>query len=162
MLTAFYNGTIFSGSGKITNKAILVNEGIIIDVVEESAIPAGYIKHDLQGMNIAPSFIDLQIYGGNGKMFSHELSTASLLATHEYCMAGGAAHFMITMATNSIEKFLAGIEAVKVYWAGGGKGLLGLHLEGPYINPLKRGAHIQTYIKQPTLKEVQLLLDKGG
>jgi N-acetylglucosamine-6-phosphate deacetylase len=68
---------------------------------------------------------------------------------------------MITMATNSIEKFLRGIESVKAYQSGGGKGLLGIHLEGPYINPAKKGAHIERFIKKPSLDEIQLLLEKG-
>lgn len=161
MPTAFYNGTIYTGEQILTQKALLVQNGYIDEIVEESAIPGGYEKEDLKGMNITPSFIDLQIYGGNGKLFSHDLSVASLQATYEYCISGGAAHFMITMATNSIERFLRGIEVVRNYWNEGGKGLLGLHLEGPYLNPIKKGAHVEQYIKQPTIEEVQMLLDKG-
>jgi N-acetylglucosamine-6-phosphate deacetylase len=162
MPTAFYNGTIFTGEQILSRKAILVQNGFTEDIVDESSIPEDYEKQDLKGMYIAPSFIDLQIYGGNGKLFSQDLSVDSLHATHEYCVSGGAAHFMITMATNSIEKFLYGMEAVKDYWKEGGKGLLGLHLEGPYLNPIKKGAHVERYIKQPTIDEVQMLLDKGA
>jgi N-acetylglucosamine-6-phosphate deacetylase len=68
---------------------------------------------------------------------------------------------MITMATNTIEKFLQGFEAVRAYWQEGGKGLLGLHLEGPCINPTKRGAHLANCIKAPSKEEVTLLLKKG-
>ena len=93
-------------------------------------------------------------------MFSHELSPDALKSTYEYCLAGGCTHFMITMATNSIENFLKGIDAVQEYWDNGGRGLLGLHLEGPYINPVKKGAHIERYIKKPTLEEVQLLIGR--
>ncbi len=161
MQKAFYNGNVYTGKEILTDTAILVENGIIIDLVEDSAVPSGIQKEDLHGLNVAPSFIDLQIYGGNGKMFSHELSTDSLHATHEYCKSGGALHFMITMATNSIEKFLKGIEVVKQYWDEGGGGLLGLHLEGPYINPVKRGAHIESFIKKPIVEEVEMLLNKG-
>src|ERR1700712_5199644 len=107
--TAYFNGTIFTGEQTLSQKAILVQNGFIEDVVEESMIPASYERKDLGGMNISPSFIDLQIYGGNGKLFSDDLSVHSLKATYEYCVNGGAAHFMITMATNSIEKFLRGM-----------------------------------------------------
>jgi N-acetylglucosamine-6-phosphate deacetylase len=161
MRTAIYNGTIYTGGEILRSKAILVDDGVIVELVDASAIPGEYEKKDLHNLNIAPSFIDLQIYGGNGKMFSHELSAASLRATFEYCKSGGAAHFMITMATNSIEKFLKGIQVVKEYWDKGGEGLLGLHMEGPYLNPVKKGAHIEKYIKKPTFEEVQMLLDKG-
>jgi len=69
---------------------------------------------------------------------------------------------MITMATNSIENFLIGIDKVKEYWQQGGKGLLGLHLEGPYINPVKKGAHVERFIKKPEKKEVEMLLERGN
>ncbi|MEJ7769805.1 MAG: N-acetylglucosamine-6-phosphate deacetylase, partial [Chitinophagaceae bacterium] len=161
MKTAFYNCTIYTGRQKLINQAILVDDDIVSDLVTESVIPASYTKQDLGGMNIAPSFIDLQIYGGNGKLFSHELSVESLQSTHEYCLGGGAYYFMITMATNTIENFLRGIKVVRAYWNMGGKGLLGLHLEGPYINPVKKGAHVASCIKKPTIDEVKMLLDKG-
>lgn len=160
MHTAITNAKIYTGSSIQTGKAILVKDGIIEDVVTELKIPASYGIEDLQGLNIAPSFIDLQIYGGNGKMFSHELNSESLQATYEYCLAGGCANFMVTMATNSIENFLKGIDAVQEYWNSGGKGVLGLHLEGPYLNPLKKGAHVERYIKRPLMEEVQQLLNR--
>ena len=161
MEKAYHNGTIYTSSAVLTGKAVLINDGVITSIVADDAIPPSCSRHDLQSGNLAPAFIDLQLYGGNGLLFSQELSTASLQATYEYCRNGGAAHFMITMATNSLEKFEKGMEVVKAYWNEGGKGLLGLHLEGPYINPVKRGAHIEKYIKEPTVKEVQQLLDKG-
>ncbi len=161
MEKCFYNGTIYTGQEILLGKAVLVSDGLITGIVDESAIPASYARHDLQGMSLAPSFIDLQLYGGNGLLFSQDLSVASLHATHEYCRAGGAARFMITMATNSMEKFERGIEVVRAYWQEEGKGLIGLHLEGPYINPAKRGAHIEKYVKKPTVQEVESLLQKG-
>ena len=54
------------------------------------------------------------------------------------------------------------MEVVNDYWKQGGKGLLGLHLEGPYLNPIKKGAHLEQYIKKPTVEEVQMLLDRGA
>jgi len=161
MQTAFVSNKIFTGSEILTDKAVLVRDGDVVDVVSSSAIPQNYNTKNLGNHLLAPSFIDLQIYGGNGKLFSTELTTEALEATYEYCMNGGCSQFMITLATNSIEKFLKGIEVVRQYWAEGGKGLLGLHLEGPYINPIKRGAHIEKYIKKPTIDEVNMLLQKG-
>ncbi len=105
--------------------------------------------------------MDLQIYGGNGKLFSAELTSESLDAVYEYCLQGGCTQFLITMATSSVEKFLRGMEAVRNYQAGGGKGLLGIHLEGPYINPVKKGAHIEKFIKRPDREEINMLLEKG-
>jgi N-acetylglucosamine-6-phosphate deacetylase len=161
MLLAYTNATIYTGTSIETNKAVLVDDRLIIDIISADIIPSQYTKVDLQRQHLAPAFIDLQIYGGNRKLFSEELSIDSLQATYEYCLAGGCAHFMITMATNTIEKFLQGMEVVKAYWQQGGKGLLGLHLEGPYINPAKRGAHLESCVKAASAYEVNMLLEKG-
>ena len=72
MQTAYSNVRVFTGKSVEINKAILVKEGIIEGLVNSSEIPSSYTVEDLQGNNIAPSLIDLQIYGGNGKMFSQE------------------------------------------------------------------------------------------
>jgi N-acetylglucosamine-6-phosphate deacetylase len=161
MPTALLAEKIFTGQETLIGKAILIENGVVTAIVPSTDIPARFSTRDLGKGLLAPAFIDLQIYGGNGKLFSTELSVESLEATYEYCLGGGCTQFMITMATNSIEKFLKGIEVVKQYWSQGGKGLFGLHLEGPYLNPVKRGAHIEKYIKVPTLEEVSMLLDKG-
>lgn len=161
MQKAFYNATVYTGSNILTGKAILVNNGTITGIIDEPDIPSLYTRYNMHGLNMAPAFIDLQLYGGNGLLFSQALSVASLQATYDFCKSGGTAYFMITMATNSIEKFVQGIEVVKAYWKQGGKGLLGLHLEGPYINPVKRGAHIEKYVKLPAMEEVEWLLEKG-
>ncbi len=161
MKRAYSNATLYTGNTIERGKAILVNDHTIEQLVDEKSIPEGYIIKDLSGLNIAPSFIDLQLYGGNGQLFSAELTTDAIAATYQYCLQGGCTHFMITMATNTIDIFLNGIELVKQYWEQGGKGLLGLHLEGPYLNPKKKGAHIEACIKKPTVAEVSMLLEKG-
>ncbi|HVM87398.1 MAG TPA: N-acetylglucosamine-6-phosphate deacetylase [Puia sp.] len=161
MQIAFVADKIFTGAEILTGSAVLVKDDEVTGIVSSSAIPQRYNIKNLGNRLLAPAFIDLQIYGGNGKLFSSDLTTDALEATYEYCIGGGCSRFMITMATNSIEKFLVGIEKVREYWSKGGKGLLGLHLEGPYLNPAKKGAHIAKYIKKPTVDEVSMLLQKG-
>jgi N-acetylglucosamine-6-phosphate deacetylase len=161
MSTAFIARELFTGREIQTGKAVLVRAGKITDIVAASAIPAGYRIRELSGYMLAPAFVDLQIYGGNGKLFSAEMTTEALEAVYEYCLQGGCAQFMITLATNSIEKFVRGLEVAREYRNGGGKGLLGVHLEGPYINPAKKGAHLEKFIKKPTLEEIKHLLQKG-
>lgn len=161
MATAFIAREIFTGQDIQTGKAVLVKEGRVVGIVAASAIPADYRQRKLPGYMLAPAFMDLQIYGGNGQLFSSELTTESLDAVYEYCLQGGCTRFLITLATNSIEKFIQAMEVVRKYYAGGGKGLLGVHLEGPYINPAKKGAHIEKFIKKPSVEEIRLLLEKG-
>jgi len=159
-MKAYTNGRIFTGR-QFTHFTVLTENGIIKDLVPATDVPPGASIIDLNNKILAPAFIDIQIYGGNGKLFSNDLSADAIQATHDYCVAGGAAQFYITIATNSLDVFYKGIDAVRQYWRQGGKGMPGLHLEGPYLNPLKKGAHIEKYIKKPTLAEVTKLLDYG-
>lgn len=161
-MKAYINGRIFTGQAIEHNKVLITDNDEIISISDDTGSLPPYFKFvDLKNHILTPAFIDLQIYGGNGKLFSQELSIESLHATYDYCLKGGASHFMITMATNTIEKFLKGFEVVRAYCEQGGEGLLGLHLEGPYINAGKRGAHLANCVKKPTIEEVKLLLEKG-
>jgi N-acetylglucosamine-6-phosphate deacetylase len=161
MKQAFLADEIFTGTETLTAKAILIENNIVTGIVPAGSEPPSFIAASFPDCMIVPAFIDMQLYGGNGKLFSHSLDSDSLESTLAYCKSGGCSHFMITMATNSTENFLKGIEAAGAYLASGKKGLLGLHLEGPWISPAKRGAHIEAFIKKPTRKEVLEILDKG-
>lgn len=161
MNTAYLNAVIHTGEENLHDHIVLVSDGAVQDIVT-SEVSEEYEHIDCKGLHLAPAFVDLQLYGGNGRLFSAAPSTEAIASTYQYCLEGGCAHFMITMATNTIAKFLEGIKQVRAYWQQGGKGLLGLHLEGPYINPSKRGAHLLDCIRQPSVAEVEMLLREGS
>ncbi len=162
MKQVFTNATIYTGREILTGSAILVDDGKIVGFVYDNDIPDDYEVKDLRGNNIAPAFIDLQIYGGNGFLFSANPTIEAIEATYQYCLKGGASKFLLTAATNSFEVFSKAIAVAKEYLNKGGKGLPGLHLEGPWINPEKRGAHLLEYIHKPTLDEAKKLVDEAG
>jgi N-acetylglucosamine-6-phosphate deacetylase len=158
MTTTFYTGRVFTGEQWLDDNIVVVNNNTI-QAVQPGNPGTGAI--DLQGGYLVPGFIDIQLYGGNGQLFSSHPSVASLQATYAFALAGGATRILPTMATNSTEQMLAAIEAVRQYWQLGLPGIIGLHLEGPYINPIKKGAHIHAFIKQPVLNEVEALVQQG-
>jgi N-acetylglucosamine-6-phosphate deacetylase len=160
-MKAIYNARIFDGQQIRDGMAVTFREGRIVDLLPETGIPPGVEKVDLQGKYMAPALIDLQIYGAGDRLFSQKTDADTLAATYGYCLAGGATQFMITLATNTMEVFHKGIQAVRDYWHQGGRGLMGLHLEGPYINPEKRGAHLRELVKTATVAEIRELLDLG-
>lgn len=161
MKQAFVADQVFTGTENLMGCALLVDNKKIAGIVPSSSIPPDNMVQSFPGCMITPAFIDLQLYGGNGKLFSNSLDTESLEATYAYCASGGCSHFMITMATNSMENFMKGIDAAGEYIASGKKGLLGLHLEGPWINPIKKGAHVESFIKKPTLKDAEAVVERG-
>ncbi|HVI44531.1 MAG TPA: N-acetylglucosamine-6-phosphate deacetylase [Chitinophaga sp.] len=161
MPTAYVNGLIFTGSRTLKDHAVITDNGIITAVVPVAEADPSFKRTDLAGALLAPAFVDLQIYGGNGKVFSLYPSVESLTATYEYSRAGGAAHIIPTVATHSPEIMLEAMKAVREYWQAGGKGILGLHLEGPFINPVKKGAHLTQYIRRPRQEDIDWILNNG-
>ena len=155
------NTTIYTGKEILTGTAILINNGLVEGFVYDTDIPEDYEVRDLNGNNIAPALIDLQIYGGNGFLFSEHPSIEAIEATRNYCLSGGASKFLLTASTNSLEVFSKCIATAKKYFAEGGKNLTGLHLEGPWINPEKRGAHLLEFILKPTMDEAKKIVDEA-
>lgn len=152
---------IFTGDTWLTNYAVIVENGKVEAVIPVSSLSSSQPVKQFDNCFIAPAFIDLQIYGANGKLLAAYPAADSLYELKEYCEKGGAAYCLPTVATNTREVFYKCIDAVKDYWKAGGEGVLGLHLEGPWINPAKRGAHIESLIHSPTLSEASDLLEYG-
>lgn len=161
-MKAYHNGRIFDGEKFLKGACVLTENNKIVKIINEKKRPLAAESIDLQGNILAPAFIDLQIYGGNGALFGEFPTLHALKTLHDYCVSGGAAHFMPTVATHSEAVMFAAIDAVKLYWQQGGKGVLGLHLEGPYINVKKRGAHLIDCIREdPSVSDVEKLLNYG-
>ena len=153
---------IFTGSEWLHHHALIVNGGVIEAVVPSTEIKeTDYEVKTFRDGFLAPAFIDIQIYGAAEKLLAVYPTTEALQALADYCAAGGATLCVPTVATNSVEVFKHCIDAVTAYWQAGGKGVYGLHLEGPWINKEKRGAHVEAYIHAPTIEEVKQLLQYG-
>ncbi|MBL0069311.1 MAG: N-acetylglucosamine-6-phosphate deacetylase [Chitinophagaceae bacterium] len=152
---------IFTGENWLNNHAIIVSGNRIETIVPVSSLTSAQHIEQFDNCIIAPAFIDLQIYGAYGKLLAVYPEVDSLYKLKEYCEKGGAAFCLPTVATNTKEVFYKSIDAVKEYWSKGGEGILGLHLEGPWINPAKRGAHIEALIHPPTIQETEELLNYG-
>jgi N-acetylglucosamine-6-phosphate deacetylase len=151
---------IFTGESWLADHHIIIENGIITSVENTSVESTLEIKH-FKNCFIAPALIDIQIYGAYNKLFAVYPDPASLKLMHEYCVAGGAVLHLPTVATNTKEVFKKSVDAIRNYWSNGGKGIFGLHLEGPWLNKEKRGAHVAELIHTPTVSEVKELLEYG-
>lgn len=160
-LIAYMAPRIFTGETWLEDQAIIVKHNHVKAIVHQSELPEGFKKVNYPDCFIAPAFIDIQIYGAQEKLFSQYPGTDALAKLREYCAGGGTTLFLPTLATNTSEVFYRSIDAVREYWQREGKGVFGVHLEGPWLNPSKRGAHIESLIHPPELKEVQELLEYG-
>lgn len=148
---------LFTGHEWLYDHIATVEYGKITEIRKANLRDSGAITCHL----LAPAFFDAQIYGAYGKLLAVYPEAASLHLLHDYCVSGGAPFFQPTVATNSTEVFHKCIDAVRDYWNTGGKGCIGLHIEGPWISVAKRGAHLPSFIHTPSVEEVKALLEYG-
>jgi N-acetylglucosamine-6-phosphate deacetylase len=162
MITALHNLQLISDGYITRGKAILIDDDIIIDIIDDTAIPQNANTIDLEGANVAPGLIDLQIYGSGGKLFAGTPQIAALEQMEHDLISQGTTGFFATIGTNTDDIVETGIEAAKQYRAGCKGNFWGLHLEGPFLNPIKRGAHPGKFIKKATLALVQKWIEMAG
>ncbi|UIR56082.1 N-acetylglucosamine-6-phosphate deacetylase [Sphingobacterium sp. SRCM116780] len=152
---ALIGGKIFSDYAVTENSALLLQDGIIVDTVNRENIPSDYEQIDVKGANICPGLIDLQLYGDGSDLFSAQLTKASLQRISDQLVRKGTTSYMMTLATNTFDVFK---EAIQVATDFKHDAFLGLHLEGPFLNPKKRGAHPADLIVKPTKENITELL----
>jgi N-acetylglucosamine-6-phosphate deacetylase len=138
---------VFTGHTWLENQAISIEDGRIKSMQPEQGGTA-------DGM-LVPGFIDLQVYGGGGILFSNHQTEAAIQATFDEHVKTGTVAFQITLNCSPKNSMWAAIDACKSY---AGKGLVGLHLEGPFFNPVKRGAHHEAFVQEPTAEFVNEII----
>ena len=158
MLKALTGAVIFTGNEFISGKAVIIEHDRIESVTDNSSIPGSAQIIDCNDSIIAPGFIDLQIAGADGYLFSADPSTEALTSITHSVIKSGTTCFQIVLPTNKNEVYRKAIRTLKY---NPHPAVLGLHLEGPYINPLRRGAHMAELIRHPEKKEIETLLKEA-
>ena len=158
MKKAIVNANLFLANGICKNKVLMLEDGIITAVEDEPENDAELI--DAKGFNLAAGLIDIQLNGGEEYYFSEEINTATLDDMQQACLKEGTTQFMPCLISSPGENILQAIELVKNY-SQKNKAVLGLHLEGPFLNPEKRGAHNPAYVRKPTIEELAEIIKYG-
>jgi N-acetylglucosamine-6-phosphate deacetylase len=151
---ALTNCTIYTGEEVLANYAVLIENETIVDVVLQEDISKDVFCFDLQGFDLVPGLIDLQLYGGKNGFFVRDLSEESLTDMVQTHRQDGTVGLVPTLYSTSHERILKAIEVTKSYISAGKTGVLGLHIEGPFINFTKRGAHSAHAVRVPTKAEI--------
>ena len=161
MKYAVVNCDIYTGEQVLFDKAIVVNGERIEAIVDLDKVPKHLDVIDIGGLNIAPGFIDLQVNGGGGVLFNDELTEAGVSKIYDAHKRFGTTSFLPTLITTSVDRMLQAIEVVKSCTKNGKSGVLGLHIEGPYISRTKAGAHDKNNIRNISNDELRILLQTG-
>jgi len=152
------HGNIITPFQLLENKAIFIENGEIIEIKDERKIDTATLGEteiiEAQGKFVVPGYIDIHIHGGGGSdVMDGDWETINQIAITHSCF--GTTSFLpttMTMSKNKIIKSLQGIcKAAKKGTAGAE--ILGVNLEGPYINSEKKGAQKEEDIRLPSIEE---------
>ncbi|MGR3809149.1 N-acetylglucosamine-6-phosphate deacetylase [Jiulongibacter sp. NS-SX5] len=111
---------------------------------------------------LSAAFFDIHINGGEEHYLTQSNSAEAIQDIFESSVKTGTYFVLPTLITSSKENILKGIAVMKQFLEENpSSGVLGLHLEGPFLNPLKRGAHLEKYVRVPSDDELNEIISAG-
>ena len=142
MREALINGRILSQGQILDARAVVIEDGRIADIVtdEDSALK-GLPVHDLRGAFLLPGFIDTQVNGGGGVLFNDDPSVETIRRIAAAHRPFGTTGFLPTLISDDLAKMKRAIEAVDAAVRENLPGVLGIHIEGPFLSPARKGVH---------------------
>jgi N-acetylglucosamine-6-phosphate deacetylase len=152
---------LFDGQAFLENKRVHIRAGIIEAVAPDvGAAPPGDFVRLQPDVTLAPGLIDLQVNGGGGVLLNDDVSLAAIRTIAETHQRLGVTGLLPTLISDSPDRLeqLATIaaEAMAI------PGVLGFHLEGPHLNPQRRGIHAERHVRPMTSADIALLARFGG
>src|SRR5262245_22544114 len=154
---ALVNGRVLTPEGWRDDSAVLIEQGRIaaITPADDARVRARQ-QHDLQGRILAPGFIDTQVNGGGDVLFNDAPTVETLRAIALAHRGYGTTGLLPTLISDDIDVMRAAIAAVDQAIAQGVPGILGIHLEGPYLAPGRKGVHDVSKFRLPDRAEIEL------
>ena len=162
MLLAFRNGRILTDTGFENGKTLLVRNGRIEALVGASQVLGVDRVVDLEGQMLVPGFVDTQVNGGGGVLFNDDPSVESIRAIGAAHRRFGTTGFLPTLISDDLRVVEQAIDAVSRAIAQGVPGVLGIHVEGPFLAPTRRGIHEAGKLRELDDEAVKLLSTPTG
>jgi len=159
-------GNIVTPSGVLTGGAVVVDDnGIIAEVgpSRTSAVRADDL--DTGGLWVLPGFVDVHVHGSGGADFMHGTTDAvrQIARTHAQFGTTGLLATTLTASREATDRAIAAAREVGTAGPGDGEArVLGVHLEGPYICPARRGAQPEAFVRPPDTEELAHWIEIGG
>ena len=162
-MNRFINATVFTGSGWLANATVLTNNGRIQEIT--TATLSGNDTDtviNLNGDYLVPGLIDLQLYGGYEQFLNETPTPDTVRHIYETHLRNGTTTLLPTIHSTSLDVMMQATAAVQTVRAENPFGVPGIHIEGPYFNPIKRGAHSAAYVRTPVDGELETLFSENA
>ena len=157
-MQAITNARVLLDDGFAADRAVLV-DGERIVAVTAAADPrvASAERHDLAGAYLLPGFVDCQVNGGGGVLFNDDPSVETIRTIGAAHRRFGTTAFLPTLISEDFTVIARAIKAVRRAMESRVPGVVGVHIEGPFINEVRRGAHDPAKIRDLDVRDVALL-----
>ncbi|MDR3375167.1 MAG: N-acetylglucosamine-6-phosphate deacetylase [Ancalomicrobiaceae bacterium] len=138
---------LFTGEDMLTRHALLIDDRTIVDVVPIDRVPTGVSLTDLGAGTLAPGFIDAQVNGGGGILFSGTTGVDELAAMARAHTRHGTTALLPTLITDTPDGMRTAIRSIREAIDADVPGIAGVHLEGPFLSVARKGAHDPALIR---------------
>jgi N-acetylglucosamine-6-phosphate deacetylase len=163
MAVALANGRVLGDDGLIEGRCVLIEAGRIVDIMEESHPRCQAAeRYDLGGRLLLPGFIDSQVNGGGGVLFNDAPSVDTIRVIGEAHRKFGTTGFLPTLISADLDVVARAIAAVQGAIQAGVPGVLGIHIEGPFLNVARKGVHDPAKLRELDTSAVGLLTSLRG
>lgn len=159
MLTQIVNGKIFTPDGWLEEGSVLIRDNKILEVINCDLALIGAELIDARGMYIVPGYVCMHAHGGGGHDFTECTEEAFQVAVRAHQLHGATSIFP-TLSSSSFEDIHKAVALCEKAMSEPDSPVLGLHLEGPYLNPKRAGAQFGEWLKEPNPEEYQPLLSE--
>lgn len=157
---AFTNGRILTDRGFESDATVLVEDGHIVAVVP-GAPPKDAQVVDLAGRHLVPGFIDTQVNGGGDVLFNDQPTVEGLRRIASAHRKFGTTGMLPTLISDDVDVMRRAIDATRDAIAQQVPGVLGVHLEGPYLNAARKGVHDPSKFHTPDAAELDVVASLG-
>lgn len=154
MAFALTGARVFDGERINDGLAVVIEGGCIVDVVANENLSMGIKRHNLDGGLLVPGFIDVQVNGGGGGLLNDNPTIDTVRRIAESHRKFGTTGLLPTVITDAPDVLSKAIAAVKAARAENVPGILGIHIEGPFLDKERRGAHALRFIREMTEADV--------
>jgi N-acetylglucosamine-6-phosphate deacetylase len=162
MATALVNGQVMTDDGLEEGLAVVLSGESIAAVVPERELAAGMARVDLDGGLLLPGFIDTQVNGGGGVLFNDSPTPETIAAIGAAHRRFGTTGFLPTLISDDLSVVGAAIEATRQAMTQGAPGVLGVHIEGPFLNTEQKGIHDAAKLRRMDEAGLALLASLGA